>query len=154
MVGLASGHVPPLALARDIDARAGVGLERLDARIYLIMKPAEHGLGFVEGESEYGGRIGVARADINPEMLDFALFVAAHELMHTLGASDKYDDAGRAIFPGGFAQPDRLPRYPQPGAEVMARNVPLAPGSERPPNVLEELFVGDATASEIGWRTP
>jgi hypothetical protein len=137
---------------RDIDARAGVEQRAYDARIYLVMKPAQGGLAFVEGESEYGGRVGVAQADIDPEMIDFALFVAAHELMHTLGASDKYDAEGRAVFPGGFARPDKLPLFPQPGAEIMARNLPLAPSSERPPNTIDELFVGDATACEIGWH--
>jgi len=34
----------------------------------------------------------------------------------------------------------------------MARNLPLSATSERPPETLEELWVGDATASEIGWR--
>jgi len=138
----------------EIDARAGVERSAYDARIYLVMKPAKGGLAFVEGESEYGGRIGIAQADIDPEMIDFSLFVAAHELLHTLGASDKYDSAGRAVYPNGFAEPDKLPLFPQPGAEIMARNLPLAPGAERPPNTLSELFVGDATAREIGWRKP
>jgi hypothetical protein len=96
--------------------------------------------------------VGVARADIDASMLDFALFVAAHELFHTLGASDKYDATGHATFPGGFAEPERIPLYPQRGAELMARNLPLSPTSERPPETLDELWVGDATATEIGWR--
>jgi hypothetical protein len=139
---------------RDVDARAAVDRAGYDARIYLVMRPAEYGLAFVEGESEYGGRVGIAQADIDPEMVDFSLFVAAHELLHTLGASDKYDSAGRALYPAGFAEPNRAPLYPQPGAEIMARNRPLSPSSERPPNTLDELFVGDETAREIGWRKP
>jgi hypothetical protein len=139
---------------RRIDARAGIAPSAYDARIYLVMKPANDGVAFVEGESEFGGRVGVAQVDIDPEMIDFSLFVATHELLHTLGASDKYDAQGRAVFPGGFAQPDKLPLFPQAGAEIMARNVPLAGGSERPPNTLSELFVGDLTARELGWRKP
>lgn len=139
---------------RDVDARADITRTGYDARIYLVMRRAERGLAFVEGESEYGGRVGIAQADIDPEMIDFALFVATHELLHTLGASDKYDAAGRALYPTGFAEPERSPLYPQPGAEIMARNRPLSPGTERPPNTLDELFVGDATAREIGWRKP
>jgi hypothetical protein len=139
---------------RDVDRRGGLTHGDYDARIYLVMKPAERGLAFVEGESEYGGRVGIAQADIDPEMVDFALFVAAHELMHTLGATDKYDGEGRALYPAGFAEPDRTPLYPQPGAEVMARNLPLSPSSERPPSTLEELMVGDVTARELGWRRP
>ena len=138
---------------RDVDQRAGVEWRGYDSRIYLVLKPAQHRApAFVEGESEDGGRVGVASADIADDMLDFALFVASHELFHTLGASDKYDPNGHASFPGGFADPGRQPRFPQPGAELMARNVPLEEGVERPPDTLEELWVGDETAREIGWR--
>lgn len=138
---------------RELDARAGVDHGAYDARIYLVMKPpSPGGLAFVEGAGEDGGRIGVAQADIDPDMIDFSLFVAAHELLHTLGASDKYDSAGNAVYPDGFAEPDQAPLYPQPGAEIMARDLPLTPTSARPPNTLDELFVGHATASEIGWR--
>jgi hypothetical protein len=136
---------------RDLDQRGGVEWRGYDARIYLVLRPSRGELNLVEGESEDGGRVGVAQADIDDGMLDLALFVAAHELFHTLGASDKYDQAGRASFPGGFAEPERTPLYPQPGAELMARNLPLSPTSERPPEKLEELWIGAETAREIGW---
>jgi hypothetical protein len=87
-------------------------------------------------------------------MADFALFVAAHELMHTLGASDKYGAVGRARVPEGLADPSRVPLYPQSAAEVMTRNVALSPSRERPPESLDELAVGRATAREIGWLGP
>ena len=61
-------------------------------------------------------------------MVDFALFVFAHELMHTLGATDKYDGAGAALIPSGLAEPDAVPRFPQRFVEVMARNRPVAAG--------------------------
>jgi hypothetical protein len=136
---------------RDLDERANVEWRGYDSRIYLVLKPTRGQVAFVEGESEDGGRIGVAQADIDKTMLDFALFVASHELFHTLGASDKYDAQGRAIFPGGFAEPERVPLYPQRGAELMARNVPLSATSEKPPDKLRELWVGAETAREIGW---
>jgi hypothetical protein len=137
---------------RDLDARAGVEWRGYDSRIYLVLRPSrEAEPRVVEGESEQGGRVGVARADIDAEMLDFALFVAAHELFHTLGATDKYDELGRARFPLGFAAPTQQPLYPQPGAELMARNVPLSDTNERPPETLRELFVGEETAREVGW---
>ncbi len=138
---------------RELDARGNVASRGYDCRIYLVLRPSRDGEPrVVEGESEQGGRVGVALADVDSEMLDLALFVAAHELFHTLGATDKYDEVGRARFPGGFAQPARQPLYPQPGAELMARNVPLSPTSERPVDSLKELFVGEETAREIGWR--
>jgi hypothetical protein len=135
-----------------LDSAAHVELG-YDSRIYLVLKPARAaGVAVVEGESEFRGRVGVAKADIRVDTVDFALFVAAHELLHTLGATDKYDATGRAVFPRGFAEPARAPLFPQPGAEIMARNVPIGPDSERPPDTLDELFVGETTAREIGWR--
>jgi hypothetical protein len=133
-----------------LDSRAHVELG-FDSRVYLVLKPAQ-GLTVVEGQSERGGRVGIAQADIDAASVDFALFVVAHELLHTLGATDKYDDTGRSRFPSGFAEPQRVPLFPQPGAEVMARNVPISSRSERPPETLEELYVGEATARELGWR--
>ena len=93
----------------------------------------------------------MAQADIDDGMLDFALFVATHELFHTLGATDKYDATGHALFPGGFAEPERVPLFPQRGAELMARNVPLSSTAERPPEKLNELWIGADTAREVGW---
>lgn len=152
VLGLVSGTYDRWRWTRDIDALAGVDPSAFDARVYLVMKQAGPDLAFVEGDSEFGGRVAVAQVDIAPEMVDLSLFVVAHELMHTLGASDKYDAEGRTVYPSGFAEPTRFPLYPQPGAEVMARNVPVAARSERPPNTLDELFVGETTAREIGWR--
>ena len=55
--------------------------------------------------------------------------VIAHELLHTLGASDKYDPQSLApIFPDGYAEPDRQPSHPQRMAEIMAGRIPVAEG--------------------------
>jgi len=138
--------------ANGIDRRAHVPSRGYDSRIYLVIEPAREGSSAsVEGESEQGGRVGIARAEIAPDMLDLALFVAAHELFHTLGAGDHYDANGHALFPNGFAEPDAKPLYPQRAAELMARDIPLSPTTERPPETLSELSVGEASAREIGW---
>jgi hypothetical protein len=152
LVSLARHSLALWRWTRDLDERAEVESRGYDSRIYLVLRPSREGEPrVVEGESEQGGRIGVARADLDLGMLDFALFVTTHELLHTLGATDKYDERGHARFPTGFAEPARNPLYPQPGAEVMARNVPVSPTAERPPEALDELFVGEQTAREIGW---
>jgi hypothetical protein len=137
---------------RDVNERANIPSRAFDSLVYLIVRPAagsEHNA--VEGQSEQGGRIGSVEVEIDPTMVDFTLFVATHELLHTLGASDKYDARGFAAVPAGLAEPDRDPLYPQVAAEVMARNVVLGQGSERPPDSLDELRVGETTAREIGW---
>jgi hypothetical protein len=79
--------------------------------------------------------------------------VIAHELLHTLGATDKYDPAtGRPIHPQGYADPERDPLYPQDRAELMGAHIPLGPGRTRMPRSLAETVIGPLTAAEIGWR--
>src|SRR5258706_1800908 len=54
--------------------------------------------------------------------------VIAHELLHTFGATDKYDLASDAPrYPEGFAEPALEPRFPQRYAEIMAARVPPRP---------------------------
>jgi len=135
-----------------VDGRAALDSSSYDSRIYVVARPpASEEREMVEGESQEGGRLGVVEVELDDSMADFALFVATHELFHTLGASDKYDATGRTLVPAGLAEPDRLPRLPQAYAEVMARNRPVGPGLEVPPDNLDELAVGPATAREVGW---
>jgi len=55
------------------------------------------------------------------------------------------------VVPGGLAEPDLEPRFPQRLAEIMVGEVPLGPGAGRLPASARELGVGAATAAEIGW---
>jgi len=138
-----------------IDQGSALPARSFDSRIYLVMRaPHERGLQWVEGSSELGGRVGLAKVELDISSVDLALFVTSHEFLHTLGASDKYDAKGRALVPSGLVEPDRVPRYPQRFAEVMARNLVLGPSSERPPESIAELGVGSVTAREIGWAPP
>jgi len=137
---------------RGVDGPAGLLPRAYDAVIYAAARPpaSERWLS-VEGLSQDGGRIGWVEVDLTSEMVDYALFVVAHELMHTLGATDKYDDAGHTRIPDGLVDPDQVPRLPQPRAEVMARRRVVSESEERVPETLEELGVGPFTAREIGW---
>jgi len=39
--------------------------------------------------------------------------VIAHELLHTVGATDKYDPAtNESSLPEGYAEPDKIPLFP------------------------------------------
>ena len=135
-----------------VDVGSHLPTRGFDSRIYLLLRaPHDQSRSWVEGSSELGGRVGIARVDLAPSTVDLALFVIAHELFHTLGASDKYDSSGRALLPEGLVEPERVPLYPQRYAEVMTRNLVLAAGIERPPDSLAELGVGTLTARELGW---
>jgi hypothetical protein len=136
-----------------LDDAAGLD-RRFDARIYVLARtPVDARRKSVEGFGEQGGRVGVIEVELDDAMIDFALFVATHELMHTLGASDRYDATGEPQVPDGLADPQRDPLYPQDGAEIMARHRAVSPGRSEPPEALEELVVGELTAREIGWLT-
>ena len=105
-----------------------------------------HSLGLKEG------LIGVVHAFAARHMTPTNNVVIAHELLHTLGATDKYDPArGLPRFPDGYAEPGRTPRFPQRAAEVMGGRIPLAPDRAEIPVGLDEVQVGPATAREIGW---
>lgn len=78
--------------------------------------------------------------------------VIAHELLHTLGATDKYDPATNLpLFPQGYAEPQRQPLYPQRFAELMGGRVPLSADRAEMPAGLGATRVGPLSAQEIAW---
>jgi hypothetical protein len=98
------------------------------------------------------GLMGVVHAFATKAMAGSNNIVIAHELMHTFGATDKYDfGTGLPLYPSGYADPDRTPRYPQASAEIMAGRRALAPSAAEMPGSLQAVVVGPATADEIRW---
>jgi hypothetical protein len=78
--------------------------------------------------------------------------VIAHELMHTLGATDKYGLADlQPLFPIGYAEPTREPLYPQRLAELMGGRIPTSQQESQIPESLHDVLIGPLTAGEIGW---
>jgi hypothetical protein len=76
--------------------------------------------------------------------------IIAHEFLHTLGATDKYDPAsGQPIGPDGIAEPGREPLYPQRYAEIMGGRIALAENDSEVPSSLRYAVIGPLTASEI-----
>jgi hypothetical protein len=106
-----------------------------------------HSLGLAKG------LIGVVYAFAAPEMNGENNVVIAHELLHTVGATDKYrlaDDAPR--FPDGYGDPAQVPLYPQRLAELMAGRRVLAPDKWQQAENLDAVVIGPSTALEIRWR--
>lgn len=78
--------------------------------------------------------------------------VIAHELLHTLGATDKYDLANnQPLYPDGYGEPDKQPRYPQDMAELMAGRIAVSPSQAEQPESLRDVLIGPLTAHEINW---
>ena len=106
-----------------------------------------HSLGLTKG------LIGVVYAFATPAMDGENAVVIAHELLHTVGASDKYlpgSDAPR--FPDGYGDPNQVPLYPQQFAEIMAGRLMLRADEWQQPAGLEQVLIGPATALEIRWQ--
>ena len=77
--------------------------------------------------------------------------IIAHEFLHTLGASDKYElGTGQPIPPDGLAEPDRRPLYPQRYAEIMGGRIAESASDAMIPQSLSYAVIGPATAAEIG----
>ena len=99
------------------------------------------------------GLIGVVNAFAVEAMDGGNDMVIAHELLHTLGATDKYDPVNDApVFPDGYGDPRQSPLYPQKFAELMAGRRMLSATSWEQPSSLDEVVIGPATAIEIRWR--
>jgi hypothetical protein len=99
------------------------------------------------------GLFGVVHIFADAAMQGSNDMVIAHELLHTLGATDKYDlRTDQPLQPDGYAEPDRQPLYPQSFAELMGGRVPVSGTESTMPESLRQVIVGAKTASEIGWR--
>jgi hypothetical protein len=98
------------------------------------------------------GLICVAKVFANWKMAEKNNIVIAHELLHTVGATDKYDlTTGQPIFPDGYADPGKNPLYPQEEAEIMACRIPLSKIEAKMPESLYDTIIGQKTAREIKW---
>ncbi|GAA5180624.1 hypothetical protein GCM10025771_25580 [Niveibacterium umoris] len=109
--------------------------------------PASHGL--------ERGHIAIAHVFADGAMQRANAVVIAHELLHTLGATDKYDFATlEPVYPEGYAEPDAQPRLPQRFCELMAGRIPRGDMPPEQPRGLDDCLVGAKTAREIGFIKP
>ena len=98
------------------------------------------------------GLLGIVYAFAEPQMAGANNIVIAHELLHTVGATDKYDPRSNLpLFPQGYGEPAAEPRYPQESAELMAGRLAVSAQEAVMPVDLDEVVIGSATAAEIRW---
>jgi hypothetical protein len=123
-----------------------------DVRVFAVyFDPAltprlEHSVGLKEG------LIGIARVFAATHMTNENNVVIAHEILHTFGATDKYDRAtGQPVVPDGLAEPRQIPLYPQQMAEIMGGRIALSESRADTPPSLELAVIGAKTAAEINW---
>lgn len=123
-----------------------------DIRLFVLYHDPQRSASLPHSVGLQKGLFGIVNVFADHRMAGSNDTVIAHELLHTLGATDKYSLAdNQPEFPGGYAQPDREPLYPQSFAELMAGRIPITAERAEIPESLHQVLVGPATAAEIGW---
>ena len=120
-------------------------------RIYVLYHNAENNKELEHSLGLQKGLLGIVHAFAKQNQNKQNNIVIAHELLHTVGATDKYDSNGNPIPPDGLAEPARNPAYPQRRAEIMAGTIALTTSESVMASSLRRCVVGKKTALEIGW---
>ncbi|MGB5246081.1 MAG: hypothetical protein WBM54_13050 [Woeseia sp.] len=122
-----------------------------DVRIFVRYFEARDGMRLENSVGLQKGMVGLVNAYTGRRQIGSNNVIIAHEFLHTLGATDKYDPAtGVPRFPEGFAEPLRAPLYPQKLAELMGGRIPVAEDDAVIPASLDYAVIGPETAAEIG----
>lgn len=123
-----------------------------DIRMYILYQkrnsegPLERSVGIKNAS------YGLVNAVATREMAARNRIIIAHEILHILGATDKYDlYTGQPIAPDGLGNPAQSPLYPQEFAEIMGGRIAVSAYKWRYPASLASCLIGAGTASEIGW---
>lgn len=98
-----------------------------------------------------GGLIALINGFANKSYQGSNNVIIAHELMHTFGATDKYNQLNRPAHPAGFAAPFQEPLFPQRRAEIMGGRIPVSATRAIIPGSLAQVVVGAFTAAELNW---
>lgn len=126
-----------------------------DVRMFVRFHTPRPGLPLENSIGMEKGMVGVVNAHAGPRFAPMNNVVIAHELLHTLGATDKYDPAtGLPLFPAGYAEPDRDPVHPQRYAEIMGGRIAVSPSDAMIPQSLRYAVIGDETAREMNLLEP
>ena len=98
------------------------------------------------------GLLGLVNAFARSDMDGTNNVIVTHEVLHTFGATDKYDfAANQPQYPDGYANPHAVPLYPQKRAEIMAGRIPISETRAEIPSDMSEVVIGSRTAREINW---
>ena len=100
--------------------------DSLDIRLFVIYEAFESTAPRMEvSVGLRKGYIGIVNTSPDEQSQDYTNIVITHEMLHTLGAKDKYDYATlQPNFPEGYAEPEKQPRHPQSHAEITAVRIP------------------------------
>lgn len=120
-------------------------------RLFVLYHAPQDGVALAHSLGLQKGLIGVVHAFADPKQARQNNIVIAHELLHTLGATDKYGADGRPVYPQGYADPELPQLMPRRDAEIMAGRLVNAAGRVVMPPSLEQCVIGPMTAYEINF---
>ncbi|KVW99643.1 hypothetical protein [Thiobacillus denitrificans] len=120
-------------------------------KLFVLYHAPQDGVALAHSLGLQKGLVGVVHAFADPRQTQQNNIVFAHELLHTLGATDKYDIGGRPVYPQGYAEPELPPHLPRREAEIMAGRLVNAAGQLVMPPSLERCVIGAMTAHEINF---
>ena len=125
-----------------------------DIVVFAVFHEPTHGVALDRSTALDKGLIAVAHLFADRDARATNQIVLAHELLHTLRATDKYSlTSNLPSYPDGYAAPDARPLLPQSKAELMAGRIPLDDRRAEMPPDLGAVVIGAATAREIGWQS-
>ncbi len=128
------------------------GLAPDDIRMFVLYQNRKSNAPLERSVGIQNGSYGVVNAVASRQMTARNRIVITHELLHILGASDKYDlGSGQPVAPDGLANPEKSPLYPQKRAEIMGARIATSATSWRRPATLKSCVIGAGTAAEISW---
>lgn len=123
-----------------------------DIKVFLLYYDAkdveilDHSVGLQKG------LVTVVKAFTGQQNIKRNNVIIAHEILHTVGATDKYNlQNNLPIFPIGYAEPKQQPLYPQERAEIMGGRIPISESNAEQADSIWQTVIGPATATEIGW---
>lgn len=120
-------------------------------RVYVLYHQNTHNRALPHSLGLQKGLIGVVHAFAENAQHGQNAVIISHEILHTVGATDKYDQQLMPVYPQGYIEPDKDPLYPQTYAEIMAGRMAVSADKAHIPTSLRVVKVGNATAKEVNW---
>ena len=121
-----------------------------DVRMFVRYHRPQQGFLLENSVGLQKGMVGVVNARAGRSHRGANNVIIAHEFLHTLGATDKYDPSdGQPSVPDGLGEPERKPLYPQRLAEIMGGRIALTADEAVVPKSLKYAVIGPLTAHEI-----
>ncbi len=129
--------------------KADSGLTKV--RLFVMYYEGEEDTALSHSLGMQKGLLGLVHAFALKEQTAQNNIVIAHEVLHTVGAIDKYNSHGGPLYPVGYANPRRQPLFPQRSAEIMSGRIPTSYGSSYMAESLKSVLISSYTAKEINW---